>query len=137
MEHARVEEQRVELAAVEARSEEPQTHPLSLFGVDVDVRSAMEGDTPTTLAVEADLHDHGLDEDLTTLYIELVDHRPEAEVVSRGSYDDQSVRGLVSRDLDLSLEERRRAGSLLGRFGAGASFCDFGTGFPRQCAQGR
>ena len=44
--------------------------------------AAVVGDAPIVLALDAHIHDHGLDVDLTTRMIELVDHRPKMRVIS-------------------------------------------------------
>ncbi len=52
--------------------------------------------------VEGDLGDHSLDKNLTSPFVELLDHLEEVLIVGGGGHDHQGVGRLVGGDGDLS-----------------------------------
>ena len=83
--------------------------------------AAVEGDAELILAVDREVHDHRLDEDLAARLVEPVDDGAEVGEVAQARGDDDRVGRLVRADLDARLEDRQRrvaAGSSRRRRGA-------------------
>ena len=68
--------------------------------------AAVEREAEAVAAIDRQLHDHGLDEHLTALGIEHVDHVAQRRVVVHRRGDHERVAALVGGDRDLAFEHR-------------------------------